>query len=43
MNTLRLNYQKVDFEKAMITLGIALMEASGVVFLLCGLLDIKII
>lgn len=42
MNTLRLQYGKIDFEKVMITLGMALMEASGVVLLVCGLLDIKI-
>lgn len=42
MNTLRLNYNKIDIEKVMITLGMALMEASGIVFLFCGLLDIKI-
>lgn len=42
MNTLRLNYNKIDIEKAMITLGMALMEASGVVLLLCGLFDIRI-
>lgn len=42
MNTLRLQYSKIDFEKVIITLGMALMEASGVVLLVCGLLDIKI-
>lgn len=42
MNTLRLNYTKIDFEKVLITLGMALMEASGVILLFCGLLDIKI-
>lgn len=42
MNTLRLQYDKIDFEKVMITLGMALMEASGAVLLVCGLLDIKI-
>lgn len=42
MDTLRLNYRKIDFEKVMITLGMALMEASGVILLFCGLLDIKI-
>lgn len=42
MNTLRLNYNKIDFEKAMITLGMALMEVSGILLLICGLFDIKI-
>lgn len=42
MNTLRLNYTKIDFEKVMITLGMALMEVSGIILLVCGLLDIKI-
>ena len=42
MNTLRLNYNKTDLEKIMITLGMALMEASGAILLFCGLLDIKI-
>lgn len=43
MQTLRLNLAKIDFEKAMITLGMALMEATGVILLVCGLLDIQII
>lgn len=42
MNTLRLNYSKIDFEKIMITLGMALMEASGIVMLFCGIFDIRI-
>lgn len=42
MDTLRLNYRKIDLEKVMITLGMALMEASGIILLFCGLLDIKI-
>ncbi len=42
MNTLRLNFNRVDMEKVMITLGMALMEASGVVLLICGIFDIRI-
>lgn len=42
MNTIRLSFNRVEMEKVMITLGMALMEASGVVLLVCGLLDIKI-
>lgn len=43
MNTLRLNYYKIDVERMLITLGITLMEVSGFVLLICGLFDIKII
>jgi len=42
MNTLRLQYGKIDFEKVMITLGMVLMEASGAVLLVCGIFDIRI-
>lgn len=42
MNTLRLNYYKIDIERILITLGLALMEASGFLLLMCGLFDIKI-
>ena len=42
MNTLRLDYYKIDVERIIITLGIALMEVSGFILLVCGLLDIKI-
>ena len=41
MNTLQLRFNKIDFEKVIATLGFALMEASGIVFMVCGLLDIK--
>lgn len=43
MNTLRMNYYKIDVERMLITLGITLMEVSGFVLLICGLFDIKII
>lgn len=43
MQTLKLNLQKIDFEKVMITLGMALMETTGVILLVCGLFDIRII
>lgn len=43
MQTLRLNLDKVDFEKAMITLGMTLMEVTGFILLVCGLFDIRII
>ena len=43
MQTLKLNLAKMDIEKTMITLGMALMEATGIVLLLCGLFDIRII
>lgn len=42
MNTLRLQYSKMDVEKIMITLGMTLMEVSGIVLLICGLFDIRI-
>ena len=42
MHTLRLNYNKMDFEKTMITLGMALMEVTGTVLLVCGIFDIRI-
>lgn len=42
MNTLRLNYNKIDFEKVMITLGMAFMEAFGFVLLICGIFGIRI-
>lgn len=42
MNTLRLQFNKMNMEKMMITIGMALMETSGLVLLVCGLLNIKI-
>lgn len=42
MNALRLQYGKFDLEKIMIAAGMALMEMSGLVFLVCGLFDIRI-
>ena len=42
MNTLRLQYNKMDIEKMLITIGMAVMEVTGFVLLFCGLLDIKI-
>ncbi len=42
MNTVRLYFGKIDFEKVMITLGMTLMELFGVITLFCGIMDIKI-
>lgn len=42
MNTLRLQYKKIDLEKAMITIGMTFMEVTGIVLLFCGLFDIRI-
>lgn len=42
MNTTRLEFNKIDFEKVMITLAIILMEGFGVLTLVCGILGIKI-
>lgn len=42
MNTLRLQYNKVNMEKAMIMVGMTLMEMTGLVLLVCGLFNIRI-
>lgn len=42
MEAARLTFQKIDFEKAMITLGMAAMESFGLIMLICGILGIKI-
>ncbi len=42
MNTLRVQYNKIDIEKMMIMLGMALMEVTGLILLFCGLYDIRI-
>lgn len=42
MNTLKLQYKKMDMEKVMILTGMILMETSGAILFFCGLLDIKI-
>lgn len=42
MNSLRLQYGKFDFEKMVIATGMALMEMSGLILLVCGLFDIRI-
>ena len=42
MNTLRLQFNKTDIQKMMITLGMALMEVTGLVLLICGIYNIKI-
>ena len=42
MNALKLQYKNFDLEKAMIMLTMVLMEASGVVFLFCGLFNIRL-
>lgn len=41
MNTLRLQYKNIDFEKVLIAVGMTLMEATGIILLICGLLNIK--
>lgn len=43
MHTTRLKQTKWDMEKAMITVGMFLMEGFGTVMFLCGILDIKIL
>ena len=42
MNTLRVQYNKIDIEKMMIMLGMAFMEVTGLILLFCGLYDIRI-
>ena len=41
MDTLRLQYKKIDFERALIAIGMTLMEATGIILLICGLLNIR--
>lgn len=43
MQTLRISLERIDLEKVAITLGMALMETTGVILLVCGLFDIRII
>ena len=43
MDTLRLQYVKNDIEKKMIIAGMAIMELSGLVLLICGILNIKLV
>ena len=42
MNTARLAVNKMDVEKMMIALGMAVMEGFGLLTLICGFLGIKI-
>ncbi len=42
MNTMKMNFSKIDFEKIMITLGMGMMEVFGVITLFCGLFDVKL-
>lgn len=41
MHTLRLQYRKLDMERTLIALGMAAMEITGMVLLICGILGIK--
>ena len=41
MNTLKLWNGRIDVEKVLIAATMTLMEISGFVFLICGILDIK--
>ena len=42
MNTARLEFNKIDMEKIMITLGMVLLEGFGFLTLICGILGVKI-
>ena len=37
MHTAKVRVKRIDWERVMIALGMALMEASGMFFLICGL------
>lgn len=41
MHTLRLQCKKIDIESVLITVGMAFMEATGMVLLICGIFGIK--
>ena len=41
MYTLRLQYKKIDIERVLIAVGMTLMEATGIILLICGIMDIK--
>lgn len=41
MNTLRLQYKKIDIERVIIGIGMALMETTGIVLLICGIMGIR--
>ena len=43
MNNFRIQINKYEVEKAMIATGMFLMEMTGIVFLVCGIFDIRII
>lgn len=42
MHTLRLDFQKMDIERILISFGMAVMEGFGFIMLICGILGIKI-
>lgn len=42
METARFEFQKMDIEKVMITLGMAFMEVFGMVMLFCGVFGIRL-
>lgn len=42
MEAARITFQKIDLEKVMITLAMAIMESFGLIMLVCGILGIKI-
>lgn len=42
MHTARLDFNKMNIEKMMITLSMAVLEGFGLLTLICGILGIKI-
>ncbi len=42
MHTLRLDFQKMDIERVLISVGMMVMESFGFIMLICGILGIKI-
>ena len=42
MNTVRVELQKLDVERTLISVGMMLMECIGFVMLVCGILGVKL-
>ena len=42
MHTLRIEIQKIDMVRTMISLGMVIMESFGFIAFICGILGIKI-
>ncbi len=42
MQTVRLDFSKIDVERILISLGMTVMESFGLIMLICGIFGIKI-